>query len=165
MVRSVNALRSDLRGGFGWAAFGLAILIESLRMDRFTAMGATLYTMPGLVPGIFGSLLLLLGAALAWRSWRRLQSAGAGDDAPTIDPLLNRRIVMMLVLTLVYAIGLIGRVPFALATFLFVTAFTYAFSPDDASRRRRIAAALASGMLSTAVIVLVFEQVFLVRLP
>jgi hypothetical protein len=163
MGRSINALRSDLRGGFGWAVFGLAVLIESLRMDRFTAMGATLYTMPGLVPGIFGSLLLLLGGALAWRSWRRLRQAGA--DAPSIDPLLNRRIVTMLLLTLVYAIGLIGRVHFALATFLFVTAFTYAFAPDDASPRRRVVAALASGVLSTAVIVLVFEQVFLVRLP
>ena len=163
MAKSVNALRSDLRGGFGWAVFGLAILIESLRMDRFTAMGGTLYTMPGLVPGIFGALLLLLGGSLAWRSWRRLQRAGA--DTPAIDPLLNRRIVTMLVLTLVYAIGLIGRVHFALATFLFVTAFTYAFAPDDASQRRRVVAALASGVLSTAVIVLVFEQVFLVRLP
>lgn len=163
MARTVDALRSDLRGGFGWAAFGLAILIESLRMDRFTAMGATLYTMPGLVPGIFGSLLLLLGAALAWRSWRRLQQAGG--DAPTIDPLLNRRIAVMLVLTLVYAIGLIGRVHFALATFLFVTAFTFAFAPAEASLRRRVVAALACGVLSTAVIVLVFEQVFLVRLP
>jgi hypothetical protein len=163
MSRSVNALRSDLRGGFGWAVFGLAIVIESLRMDRFTTMGATLYTMPGLVPGIFGSLLLLLGGSLAWRSWRRLQQAGA--DAPAIEPLLNRRILTMLLLTLVYAIGLIGRVHFALATFLFVTAFTYAFAPDDASPRRRVVAALASGVLSTAVIVLVFEQVFLVRLP
>jgi hypothetical protein len=163
VARSINALRSDLRGGFGWAVFGLAILIESLRMDRFTAMGGTLYTMPGLVPGTFGALLVLLGGALAWRSWRRLQEAGS--DAPAIDPLLNRRIVTMLVLTLAYAVGLIGRVPFALATFLFVTAFTYAFSPDDASPRRRVVAALASGVLSTTVIVLVFEQVFLVRLP
>lgn len=162
MARGGSTLRSDLRGGFGWAAFGLAVLVESLRMDRFTAMGATLYTMPGLVPGIFGALLVALGGALAWRSWRRLQQPGA--DTP-LDPLLNRRIVLMLVLTLAYAAGLIGRVPFAPATAVFVAAFTWAFAPEDTAPRRRIVAALASGVLTTTVIVLVFEQVFLVRLP
>ena len=49
-----NTARSDLRGGAGWAGFGLLILAESLRMDRFTAMGAELYTMPGFVPGMIG---------------------------------------------------------------------------------------------------------------
>ena len=156
-------MKSDLRGGVGWAAFGLAILGESLRMDRFTSMGGTLYTMPGLVPGMFGVMLIVLGSALAWRSWRRLHSdRGAGAD---IDPLLNRRIVTMLVVTLTYAIGLIGRVPFWLATAVFVAVFTYLFTPAEASRARRVLAALASGVLTTAVIVLVFEQIFLVRLP
>jgi len=156
-------MKSDLRGGLGWAAFGLAIFVESLRMERFTSMGGTLYTMPGLVPGMFGVLLIVLGGALAWRSWRRLQShRSAGAD---IDPLLNRRVVTMLVVTLTYAIGLIGRVPFWLATSVFIAVFTYLFTPAEASRARRVLAALASGVLTTVVIVLVFEQIFLVRLP
>ena len=163
MSKSVSALRADLRGGFGWAAFGLAVVVESLRMERFTTMGATLYTMPGLVPGIFGALLVVMGGTLAWRSWRRLQAPGS--EVATIDPLLNRRIAVMLALTLAYAAVLIGRVPFALATCVFVAVFTYAFSPLEVSLRRRIAAALASGVLTTLAIVLVFEHVFLVRLP
>jgi hypothetical protein len=163
MTRTLDALRSDLRGGFGWAVFGLAIVIESLRMERFTSMGGTLYTMPGLVPGIFGTLLILLGGSLAFRSWRRLRETGG--RGPAIDPLLNRRIVTMLALTLVYAIGLIGHAPFWLATFLFVAAFTWAFTPDDAGARKRVVASLVSGVLTTVVIVLVFEQIFLVRLP
>lgn len=162
-MKPLDALRSDLQGGLGWAVFGLAIVIESLRMERFTSMGGTLYTMPGLVPGIFGTLLILLGGSLAFRSWRRLQLAGG--RGPAIDPLLNRRIVTMLVLTLVYAIGLIGRAPFWLATFLFVAAFTWAFTPADAGTRRRAVAALVSGVMTTLVVILVFEQVFLVRLP
>ena len=155
--------RSDLFGGAGWIVFGAAIVAGALQMDRFEAMGATLYTMPGLVPGIFGTLLILLGGSLAFRSWRRLRETGG--RGPAIDPLLNRRIVTMLALTLVYAIGLIGHAPFWLATFLFVAAFTWAFTPDDAGARKRVVASLVSGVLTTVVIVLVFEQIFLVRLP
>jgi len=153
--------RADLRGGIGWMVFGTAVVAESLRMDRFTSMGGTLYTMPGLVPGLFGALLVVLGGTLAWRSWRRMH---AGDRSEA-DPLLNRRIAIMLAVTLVYSIGLIGRMPFTLATCLFVAAFTYLFAPADASLMRRVVAAGVSGVLTSAAIVLVFEQVFLVRLP
>jgi hypothetical protein len=155
-----EAARADLKGGAAWAAFGLAILVGAWRMDRFEAMGATLYTAPGLVPGIFGLLLIGLGATLAWRGWKALRAGASVESAP----LLNRRIVLMLALSLAYAAGLVGRVPFTLATGLFVAAFTWAYA-DAAAPRRRVATALASGVLTALVIVLVFERVFLVRLP
>ena len=53
--------RSDIWGGVGWVLFGLVILAESLRMDRFTSMGATIYTMPGFVPGMIGVVVMVLG--------------------------------------------------------------------------------------------------------
>ncbi|HUG21635.1 MAG TPA: tripartite tricarboxylate transporter TctB family protein [Albitalea sp.] len=155
--------RSDLFGGAAWIVFGLLIVAESLRMDRFTAMGATLYTMPGLVPGLFGGLLMVLGLALAWRGWRH--RAAQRHETPPAARMLNRRVLTMLAITLPYAIGLVGRVPFTLATCLFVAAFTWLFTPPDATTMRRVVAAIASGVLTTAAIVLVFEQIFLVRLP
>lgn len=151
---------SDILGGAGWAAFGALIVAESLRMERFTSMGANLYTMPGLVPGLIGALLCLLGAALAWRGVR--QQAGA--DLPRVAAV-NARVVLTLTVTLAYAAVLIGRVPFALATFAFVATFTWLFSPSGMDTWRRALAATASGVLTTATIVVVFEQVFLVRLP
>ena len=45
-------------------AFGLAVLVGAWRMDRFESMGANLYSAPGLVPGIYGLLMIALGAAL-----------------------------------------------------------------------------------------------------
>ena len=152
--------RADLKGGVGWMVFGLAILAGAWRMDRFESMGATLYTAPGLVPGIFGLLLIGLGALLTWRGWRARRTGAA---APA-EPLLNRRMALMFVLCFGYAAGLVGRVPFTLATALFVAAFTWAYA-DPAPPARRIVTALVSGVLTAAVIVLVFERVFLVRLP
>ena len=53
MSEGVDSARSDLRGGAGWIGFGLLVVAESLRMDRFENMGSTLYTMPPyvLTPG------------------------------------------------------------------------------------------------------------------
>jgi hypothetical protein len=152
--------RSDLAGGVGWMAFGLAILAASWRMDRFEAMGATVYTAPGFVPAIFGVSLVLLGAVLAWRGGSAPRVSGGAES----EPLLSRRIGLMLVLTLAYAGGLVSRVPFWLATTVFVTAFTAAFA-DALPPVRRAFTALASGVLTSVAVLVVFERIFLVRLP
>lgn len=160
MAQGGESARSDLRGGAGWMVFGLAVLAGAWRMDRFESQGATLYTAPGLVPGLFGLLLMALGAALAWRGWKaqRVGAPAAGV------PLLNRRIVLMFGLCFGYALGLVGRVPFTAATALFVALFTWAYA-DASPAPRRIAAAVLSGLLTSLLIVLVFERIFLVRLP
>jgi Tripartite tricarboxylate transporter TctB family len=176
--------RSDLLGGAAWLAFGTLILGESFRMDRFTKMGASLYTMPGFVPGILGSIIALLGMALAWRGWRRAKAVqesstaeqrqieGQPEDAGShkkgaqeSGALINQRLGIALPLCLLYAAGLIGRVPFWLATGLFVAIFTYCFTPKGLSLSRRTISALTSGVLTTAVVIAVFQYVFLVRLP
>lgn len=157
--------RSDLRGGVGWMVFGVVIVSASLQMDRFETMGGTVYTAPGLVPGMFGLALIVLGALLAWRGWRAgraLAGAGTGDVAPT--PLLDRRTLLALALTLSYAIGLVGRAPFAPSTAVFVAVFAWLYA-DQPSPVRRALVALATGVLTALVVVLVFERVFLVRLP
>ena len=164
MTEGGKTARSDLLGGAGWVGFGLLILIASLRMDRYEAMGAQLYTMPGFVPGIFGIVVALLGVVLMLRGWLRRSGETATAIEPT-EPLLNRRIVHTLVLTLVYAGLLIGRVPFWLATALFVAAFVALFAPDDQAIARRAVVALAAGVITSAVVTLVFQHVFLVRLP
>lgn len=162
MSEGGRTARSDLLGGAGWILFGVLIVVESLRMDRFTSMGAELYTMPGFVPGMIGSVIVFLGAVLMLRGWRR--RAASRQDAPE-GPLLNRRITLTLVLSLSYAGGLIGRAPFWLATFLFVTAFVGCFAPSETRPLRRLAVAVLAGVLTTTIVTLVFEQVFLVRLP
>lgn len=162
MSEGVDSARSDLLGGAGWAGFGLLIVAESLRMDRFTSMGAVLYTMPGFVPGMIGCVIVFLGAMLMLRGWRRSK---AGQHGEAGGPVLNQRIALTLVFTLLYAAGLIGRLPFWLATALFVAAFTWVFAPPEYTRIKQAGSAALAGVLTSAVVTLVFQYVFLVRLP
>lgn len=167
MSEGGKTARSDLLGGAGWAGFGLLIVAEALRMDRFTSMGASLYTMPGFVPGIIGSLIVLLGGVLMLRGWRRQKAGHAvntGDDGQA-QPVVNRRIAITLALSLLYAGALLGRAPFWLVTALFVAAFTWLFSPAEHTPRQRLVSALIAGALTSAVVTVVFQYVFLVRLP
>ncbi len=152
-----STARSDLRGAVGWMALGMVVLVGAWRMDRFEAMGATVYTAPGLVPGLFGLALLLLGAVLAWRSRR----AAPGDLAP---PLLNARVSWVLLLTLVYAVVGVGRLPFGPATATFVAVFCWLFN-DEAPAWRRLWQAALIGVATAVAVVLVFERLFYVRLP
>jgi hypothetical protein len=164
MTEGGKTARSDLWGGAGWVMFGLLIVVGSVRMDRYEAMGAQLYTMPGFVPGMIGGVVALLGLVLMLRGWMRRSEAAPLGDTPS-EPLLNRRIVITMVLSLLYAGLLIGRAPFWLVTALFVAAFVATFTPADQAPVRRVLVALVAGVLTSAVVTVVFEQVFLVRLP
>ncbi|WP_070400825.1 tripartite tricarboxylate transporter TctB family protein [Hydrogenophaga sp. PML113] len=167
MTEGGTAARSDLRGGAGWVGFGLLILIGSWRMERFESMGAQLYAMPGFVPGLLGSALVLLGAVLMLRGWTRRRQAARTGGAPEAGPapLINRRIAATLALTLAYAAVLIGRLPFWLATAAFVAAFVALYAPSEQRAARRLAVALLAGALTSAAVTWVFQSIFLVRLP
>ena len=160
------APRADRRGGVVWIALGLALLVGAWRMDRFEAMGATLYTAPGLVPGLYGLLLVGLGTAMAWRSRSAPRATALPDvgGGPAPEPLLNRRIVIVLALTLAYAALGLGRLPFAPLTAVFVAAFCWNFDERPAGWPRARTALLV-GVACALVVVLVFERIFLVRLP
>jgi hypothetical protein len=162
MTEGGTTARSDLWGGAGWAGFGLLIVAASVRMERFESMGAQLYTMPGFVPGMLGGVLLLLGAVLMLRGWRRSLRETVAEPA---TPLINRRIAITLALTLVYAGLLIGRAPFWLATALFVAVFVASFAPEDQAPLRRLVVSVLAGVLTSAVVTFVFQHIFLVRLP
>jgi hypothetical protein len=56
--------RADLFAGLAFLAFGIAISIGSLMMDRLERLQATIYTAPGLVPGILVLLLAMMAALL-----------------------------------------------------------------------------------------------------
>lgn len=168
MSEGGKTARSDIYGGAGWIVFGGLILVESLRMERFTQMAPTIYTMPGFMPGLIGVVLMLLGAVLILRGVSRRRGEVAVPAAQGGEPgegLFNRRTVYTLALCLVYAVVLIGRVHFIFATSAFVAAFVWLFTPADVSPRKRIIAALITGIATAVSVDLIFEDIFLVRLP
>jgi hypothetical protein len=164
-------MRADLVTGLVLLALGLAVVVESLRMPRFEHLNINPYTVPGLVPGGLGAVILVLGAALFLRAARaggwRLGS-GAGPMSWLGDPGV-RRLLLAAGLCVGYAALLVGRLPFWLATFLFVTGFVVLFewplATSRSVRMRRLAFALGFGALISAVVTFVFQEIFLVRLP
>ena len=163
--------RRDLLGGVVWTAFGSVVVALSWQMDRMTQQGATLHTAPGLWPGIVGTLLAALGGVLMLRSWRRARHIG-WDAATADDTDYAPRSSFLLAagMFFVYALLLVGRgVPFWLSTALFVTTFVFLFQYTLRKAAGNVArgcvVALACGVLTAAIVTLLFEQLFYVRLP
>jgi hypothetical protein len=148
----------------------LTSLVVIARMPRFERLAINPYTVPGIVPGLIGAVIAALGAILLVRSWRRGGwRLGGGDARGVLTGEPARRLYLGLVLTLGYAAGLVGTVPFWLATglfvFLFITLFEWPAAAGTGERPRRVAAAAVQAVLVTVAVTAVFQYVFLVRLP
>jgi hypothetical protein len=150
--------RADLYGGAFWIALGVVISVASWRMDRLERLGVSFFTAPGLLPGILGVIIVVCGATLLLRS---LPEGLGRIQRPAL--LLNRDALgkagLTLLLSLGFAVGLVGRgVPFWLA------ATIYLFAQIAVLERKLARAAIVAPPAAVA-IALLFERVFLVRLP
>ncbi|HEX8664641.1 MAG TPA: tripartite tricarboxylate transporter TctB family protein [Beijerinckiaceae bacterium] len=163
------APRTDLWVAAAFLTFSAAILTLTFRMPTYTDQGGQIYTAPALVPSFYGVVTGLLSLWLAVRAIRAdaLGPVGTGERRETGNS--NARFVLAAALGVVFIVGLIGRMPFWLAATIFVTAFVAAFEwrpgLEPAARARRLGVALAIGLGTGILVTLVFERVFLVRLP
>lgn len=164
--------RSDFWQGAGWIAFGIAVLIGSVTMDRLESQNINPYTVPGLLPGVLGLAMILLGSVLAVRSWRR--GAFAQPPAPFTDHQreVRKRVWVVIALCAVYSVGLIGQgLAFWLGSAIFIVAAIVILQrmDHDPGKRRLTpkvwAQALVIGLLAAGITQFVFQQIFLVRLP
>ncbi len=164
--------RADFLWALAWIAVGAAMFAGGFTMDRLERQNINPYTAPGLVPALLGIGIAVLGAILLVRSVRRGGLASGGDGGTTAD---GRRLALALGLCVLYAGGLVGRtlfgwhIPFWLGTALFVFVAIVAFEWRERRARgelgRGIAVALACAVGTAAGVTLVFQEVFLVRLP
>ena len=188
--------RSDLPASIGLILFGAFVLYESLRMPRFERIGGTILSAPGLVPGALGAIIGLLGLVMLLRylaAGRAARSAavlvpppGAAAGSVGVPPAAAEvvaeaeaeqpeehpgpaRLLWTLGLSVVFAAGMVGRMPFWLATFLFVLAFIVVFEwrtyTERARTLRGLAFAFGIAAATAFAVPFVFERIFLVRLP
>ena len=162
---------SELRGGLLWAVFGIAVLALSWRMDRLEAQHINPYTVPGLLPGLLGIVMILLGGLLALRSWRR-GGRFAGAPKRAMSGESARRLALVVGLIVAYTVVLLGRgLPFWLGAAIYVTASIVLLqAPQRAAEGRTLTStelvrALVIGLASGWIITWVFQDAFLVRLP
>lgn len=149
-------------------ALGGGVIVESLRMPRESGYGT--FAAPGLVPGILGAVLAFFGLLLLIRAaraggWRRESAAPADpDDKTTVGAL-----AITVGLIVVYAVVLVGSVPFWLASFLFLFAFVVYFEWQPAAPPKQRARALGTAFAQAAAVAFavtyLFENIFRVNLP
>jgi putative tricarboxylic transport membrane protein len=147
-------------------AFGLGVAALAWRMPTFVEQSHTGLTAPGIVPGFHATVISLLAIALGLRAIRR----GALREQPGHAAHARAdtaRLVIAAVLGTLYAGVLVGRLPFWMASALFVFAFTAIFEWELGPERRlrRLAEAALIGLGTGIAVMLVFERIFLVRLP
>jgi hypothetical protein len=160
--------RSDLWQALFWVAVGGAIFYGSWTMDRLENVGVKPFSAPGLLPGILGVLVVLLGAVMLVRA---LRAGALGPRATGTAPVIEwRRLFVPIALCLAYAGGLVGRgVPFWVASWLFVAAMIWTLQYRERREKRQLArlALVAAGIgLGAGVAVsVIFQEIFLIRLP
>lgn len=169
---SVSMIRADFITGIVLILVSLYVIVESWRMPRMEHLGAHPLSVPGVVPAFLAVVLIISGAVLVIRSvlagGHRLGLSAAKARAVLTKPG-NRRLLVTLVLTLGYAGVLIGRIPYELATGLFVFAFIVIFEWErglPAARvARLVAVAAILAAVASALVSYTFERLFLVTLP
>lgn len=169
---AVSEPRADLKDALLWIVLGTAILIGSITMDRLERQHINPYTVPGLLPGLLGIAMILLGTVLALRSWRRGALRRPLPPSTADEREQRPRIWIVIALCTGYATLLVGHgIPFWLASAIFVSGSILVLqrlSRDAAERAlgaRAWAKALIIGLCAGGITHVVFQQLFLVRLP
>jgi hypothetical protein len=163
--------RTDLWIAAVFFVFGATVAWLAFLMPRYAEQKGEIYTAPGLVPGFYGVVIFLLSIWLAVRAVRQGALQPSGKEATGSQPrgTSDLRLAGAAALGLVFVVGLIGRVPFWLASAIFVAMFTILFEWQSGQpslvRARRVGEAVLLGVVTGVAVTLVFEKVFYVRLP
>jgi hypothetical protein len=159
---------ADLVTGAVWLAVAIGIVVGAWRMDRLEHLATTIYTMPGLVPGLLGAAIALMAVILMVRALRG--GALADVSLPQIQLVDHWRLIAALGLSIGFAVALVGRgLPFWLGAAIYTAVMVFVFQYADRQRAgtlvRGAVFAVAYGVVSGLIIHFTFQDVFLVRLP
>lgn len=171
-MQQKNMAKADLVTSIILLLFGMAILIMSIQMPRYEGLGVNPYSVPGIVPGLLGVILLVLGLVLLIRSIIR-KGYQLGLSSKIVkqyftDPS-TRNFLFALILSLVYGVFLLTRIPYSLATglyiLIFILIFEYRPKANISSQKKTILYSLVEAISVSAGVTLIFRYLFLVDLP
>lgn len=160
--------KTDFFTGIAWLALALFFFVGAWRMDRLAHLQASLYTVPGLVPGLLAAAIGLMAILLIVRG---LRNGALGHARQTRVRFADHwRLIAALLLCLGFAIGVLGRAgPFWLGAWAFIALFVFVFRyperREQGARVRVAAVAAGYGLIAALAIQYVFQDLFLVRLP
>lgn len=152
-------------------AFSIAVIVLSAQMPTVADAHQSKFSAPGLVPAFIGAMLCVLSLSLLLRSIKRQGMKNLvppGAVKALVSQETTSRILKTLVICVVY-IFFLGKIWFPVPTFLFIFAFIFFFEYDFkapfAGQRKKLVSAVIIALVSTVLITLVFQKLFLVNLP
>ena len=171
-MKPENMPKADFVTSIVLMTFGIWVVVHSIRMPRFENLGANPFSVPGIVPGLLGIVIFLLSLVVFLRS---LKNSGhrLGINAAVIRNFVNdasvQRMLVTILVCCIYGLGLIGRINYYAATFLFVLAFLLLFqyrqSQKDRATGKLMALSVLQALLTAGAVGAVFRYLFLVELP
>ena len=175
-MKLANHLSADRIGGLVWVIFGAAVVYGSWVMDRLDSLKIPAATVPGLVPGLLGAGLVLFGLILAIRPVGRVvETQSFVEEMPKEAPAAAgdfawKRLLLSWAICMTYGGLLLGcGLHYWVLTACFLLLHLLVLDETDRvpahpDLRRIITAAILAPAIAT-VVTLVFQYVFLVRLP
>lgn len=150
-------------------AIGIAQIWGGFTMDRLEIRHIHPASIPGLLPMVLGTAMVILAVIVFMVSRRTTPSETDAQETVSRNEIAS--FVWVVALCGIYALFLVGRLHFWLASALFVFAFIiYAEwdglkSGSTSKRLVTLGTALAIAIIVTGGISFLFEDGFLVRLP
>jgi hypothetical protein len=165
-------VKKDFIASIVLIAFSISVVVSSYTMPRLERRGIDPFSAPGVVPGMIGMILLCLSLILFVRSVRaggyRLFGAGR-DSGGAENPGAVQRVLLTLLISLGYAVGLLGRIDYTAATLLyifgFIVLFEYRRGVSPLRQKKMLGRALLLAVIAAIATTLVFRKLFLVDLP
>ncbi len=149
------------------AILGLAMLIGGYQMDRLEIRNIHPASIPGLVPMILGALMVVC-AVLLFNFSRKVSRLSSEESMPENDNS-SRKLLITAGICTFFATVMVGRMPFFVSSAIFISVFSGFFSwPSGAGYHRQIKVVVYSiciGGVAAAIISVLFQYGFLVRLP
>lgn len=156
MIQNKETMRkADFITGIILLLGGGYFLCESLKMPWKGLSGTfegEYYTAPGFLPVIITSILMILGAFLTYSAYKeggRIKRDDLKKVIAALKTVESKRIMIMILIIVFYAFGLISRVHFTLATFLYLTVFMFVFKAGS-WYRVLLTAGIVAGVISYA---------------
>ncbi len=160
-----NMSVADKISSLFFGLLGTAMLVGGFQMDRLEIRQIHPASIPGLVPMMLGVALIVCSVLLFYEAH---QSQTINEETGNSSGSWNDLFVSAL-MSCIYALLLVGWLPFFLATGIYITTFILYFSRNKIiapeTRIRSIVTAVIIGSTTAVAISALFRYGFLVRLP
>jgi putative tricarboxylic transport membrane protein len=171
-MKESNMPKADFLMSIALILFGVFVIIISSQMPDFREQNFNKYSNPGLVPAVLGVIFIILGLVMLIRSIIRKGyriEIGSEHISAWIQDKSTRRFLTTLSLSVIYALVLLGRVHFFIATaiymFAFILMFEYRLEKKLLQQKKTVLIALFMALTTAGVVFGVFRYLFLVNLP